>query len=139
MEEFETLLSRANEIAARDLFFGELISQVIQSYLDGRYLLALTGLFILAEHGLKRSLDLDEGNFSAAIEGAKKERIITHEESVVFHQLREWRNMLFHEDAYGRAIRYGGLIYLLSETDTHELMFEQTSPIVIEVIERIGG
>lgn len=131
------LQKHANGIAAHDLLFGNLVGQLIHSYQERRFVLALAGLFILAEHGLKRRLDLDEGNFSRAIQLAEKEGILASTEKVLFDQIREWRNKIFHENPYGEAVVFDGLIYQCSEDETHQIMFEYAAPKILFIIDRL--
>lgn len=129
-----------NDVFAHHPVLGELCREAEDSYDSYNYNAALACLFVMAEASLKYALDYektDNMGFFQVIGKAKSKGVISKAESQTFHQLRDIRNNLFHDDPYSFALPLNGLLYPYSESDTRKLVYEMFADKVFEVSLRV--
>lgn len=128
-----------NDVFAHHPVLGELCREAEDSYDTDNYNAALACLFVMAEASLKYAVDYEQADkmgFFQIIEKAKTIKFISKSESDTFHQLREVRNYLFHDDPYSLALPLNDLLYPLSESDTRKLLYELFADKAFEITKR---
>lgn len=126
-----------DSISNKDRVFGKLCREAHSSYENKNYLAALACLFITAEQIIKYSLDKNNGNYSQCLIEANKKRIINDGEFKILDNLREFRNVVFHENNYSSGIEIDRIFFPSDEDETKKIMYEKYSPELFFLVERI--
>ena len=116
-------MSAVNRIIEQDLVLGTLSREAVECYADNKNVAALSCLFLLMEHSIKRGLAVDDGNFAKSINDAYNQKLISIVEYKMLEELRELRNKMFHENHYAWALEIDGVAYFFSEDSTKRLLF----------------
>lgn len=115
------------EIRAHGLAIGTLANEAIESANDGRYMAALSCLFILAEQSVKQASQVTSGNFKKEISVLENNGILSTEEVLILTELRNVRNAIFHENHYMYAVVSEGKATMFSEHDAQEQLWDKFS------------
>lgn len=121
----------------KDRVFGKLCQEADNSYENENYLASLACLFILAEQVIKYSLDKNKGNYSQCLIEANKKKIISDDEFRVLNNLRDFRNVIFHENNYSSGIEIDKILFPSDEDETKKIIFEKYSSIIFNLVEKI--
>jgi hypothetical protein len=115
------------QIRAHGLAIGTLANEAIESANDGRYMAALSCLFILAEQSVKQASQVTSGNFKKEISTLENNNLLSADEILILTELRKVRNAIFHESHYMYAIVSEGKATMFSEQDAQEQLWDKFS------------
>lgn len=127
-----------NKIQTQGLAIGVLADEAVKSATDGRYMAALSCLFVLAEQSVKQASQVTSGNFQRQILSLLKDKKISFAESSALDDLRNIRNKIFHENHYMYAVvDKNNRATMLSEHEGKEQLWNKLSLPILIVCNRI--
>lgn len=126
-----------SSISNKDRVFGKLCQEANNSHENENYLAALACLFVTAEQIIKYSLDKNDGNYSQCLIEANKKKIINDDEFRALNNLREFRNVIFHENNYSSGIEIDNVFFPSDEDETKKIVYEKYSLEIFLLVERI--
>jgi uncharacterized protein YutE (UPF0331/DUF86 family) len=126
-----------NNIAGADKVFGKLCLEAENSYKNRNHFAALICLFVTAEQIVKHATDKNSGNYYNILIEAKKSKIINKKEFEILNNLRNLRNIVFHENNYSSGIEIKGIYFPFDEEETMSILYEKYSLNIFMLVEKI--
>lgn len=121
------------QIREHGLALGILVDEAVESSKDKRYMAALVCLFVFSEQLLKQLNDVSSGNFRKQIAELLEKGVISDKEYSTLNNLRETRNILFHENHYMYALVKNDKATMYSEYETKEDLWNELSLPILEI------
>ncbi len=122
-------------------YYGDLLSACEALHEQNFGYASLDLLFSVLEKIVKMVLEDYDISFCDALSSLKKEKILTEKEFSFLNSgnssVRKIRNLLVHADHHSIAIEKNGVVYFLSENETHLMLYADLSDYIFYIIYKI--
>lgn len=128
-----------NKLSASNRAMGWMALEMCSCTEEERWYPALAVLFMLMEQSLRWATDAPGSEKLVHIlNRAYSEKLITEKELAVLHSVRNYRNKYLHTDFHSDGFESGGLVYLISEAETAELIFESIAIPCMKIVLKLN-